>query len=90
MCRWFSVAGDVKLLQTLLIQGQGWVRGYAAAALVECIKTMSGSGVSVASCSNGSGKDVDAVLSSLFDVFVDEKASDHALTIQTHHFILKR
>ena len=86
--RWFAATGDTKLLQTLLIQGQGWVRGYAAAALVECIKVLSGAGSSSSSGSggnssggggssssgsSGTSKDVAAILLALFEVFTDDK-----------------
>ena len=74
--RWFAAAGDTKLLQALLVQGHGWARGYASAALVECITIISDGTVTGGSGASGGGggfKDVAAILSATFDVLIDEK-----------------
>ena len=74
--RWFAAAGDVKLLQALLVQGQGWARGYAAAAVVECIKALSQVSATGGGSSSGvsdTTKDVAAILSAMFEVLIDEK-----------------
>jgi hypothetical protein len=68
--RWFATAGDVKLLQSLMMHGQGWARGYAAAAVVECIVVLNDGKGSVSSSGT---KDAAAILSNFFEVLVDEK-----------------
>ncbi len=82
----------MKLLQTLLIQGHGWARGYAAAAVVECIKVLSQvSATGSGSVNGGSGtaKDVAAILSAMFDVLIDEKVLIRLVsaTLPCHHDI---
>ena len=74
--RWVAAAGNVKLLQTLLAQGQGWARGYAAAALVECIKVISDGTTGSSASSSGvtdSPKDVAAILAPIFEVLIEDK-----------------
>jgi hypothetical protein len=66
------------LLQNILIQGQGWARGYAAAALVECIKVLSDGSTSSSSSTGSTSKDVSAILTAIFDVLIDEKVPSSA------------
>ncbi len=66
----------MKMLQNLLVQGQGWARGYAAAAVVECIKVLSevpATGNMNSSGGNSTTKDVAAILSTMFEVLIDDK-----------------
>lgn len=79
--RWIAAAGNVKLLQTLLTQGHGWTRGYAAAAIVECVKVLSDATSGSNSSSNGGNvptQDVAAILTAIFEVLNDDKVSDLA------------
>ncbi len=82
LLRWIAAAGNAKLLQTFLTQGQGWARGYAAAAIVECVKVLSdatsGSNSSSSSGANGPTQDVAAILTAIFEVLNDEKVTELA------------
>jgi hypothetical protein len=89
LLRWIAAAGNVKLLQTLLTQGQGWARGYAAAAIVECVKVLSDATSGSNSSSSGGNvptQDVAAILTAIFEVLNDEKVT--GLTANCLGFVL--